>query len=152
MTTGIDVTIAATTAAMIDAMTIVAMTRKTDAKIARMVAVTTITGTTDVMTGIAKTATTAMITTVKNGLHHHCLKGATPTAHSRRPTERSTSSVVAKRPKAIDKTDQTPGRSSKLTLKTRSLCVGLNSQSLSPGKIIVFTTLTPGLTRWLSTP
>jgi hypothetical protein len=50
-------------------------------------------------------------------------------ARSRRPTERLTSlSVVAKRPKAIDRTDQTPGRLGKLTLKTRSLCVGPNSQ------------------------
>jgi hypothetical protein len=60
--------------------------------------------------------------------------------------------VVAKRPKATDRTDQTPGRSGKLALKTHSLCMGPNSQSLSPGKIIGFTSLTPGLTRWLSTP
>jgi hypothetical protein len=53
---------------------------------------------------------------------------------SRRPTERLTSlSVVAKWPKAIDRTDQMPGT---LTLKTRNLCVGLNSQPLSPRKII----------------
>jgi hypothetical protein len=113
----------------------------------------TIAGTTEVMTDVAKTTTTATITTVKNGQHHHRLKGATPMARSRRPTERLTSSsVVAKRPKATDGTDQTPGRPGKLTLKTRSLCVGSNSQSLSPGKIIGFTSLTPGLTRWSSTP
>jgi hypothetical protein len=152
-TTGIDVTIAATNATMSNAMTIVAMTTKTDAKIARMIAVTTIAGTTDVMTGIAKTTTTAKITTVKNGLHHHCLKGATITTRSRWPTKRLTSSsVVAMQPKATDKTDQTPGRSGKLALKTHSLCIGPNSQSLSPGKIIGFTSLTPGLTRWSSTP
>jgi hypothetical protein len=74
-------------------------------------------------------------------------------ARSRRPTERLTSSsVVAKRPKATDRTDQTLGRSSKLTLKTRSLCIVLNSQSLSPGKIIEFTSPTPGPTRWSSIP
>jgi hypothetical protein len=72
---------------------------------------------------------------------------------SRRPTEILTSlSVVAKRSKATDRTDQTPGRSGKLTLKTHGLCVGPNSQSLSPRKIIGFTSLTPGLTRWSLTP
>jgi hypothetical protein len=74
-------------------------------------------------------------------------------ACSRRPTMRSTSSsVVAKRPKATDRTDQTPGRSGTSTLKTCGLYVGLNSQSLSLGKIIGFTSLTPRLTCWSSTP
>jgi hypothetical protein len=73
--------------------------------------------------------------------------------HSRLPTERLiSSSVVAKRPKATDRTGQTPGRSGMSTLKTHSLYVGPNSQSLSPGKIIGFTSLTPGLTRWSLTP
>jgi hypothetical protein len=73
--------------------------------------------------------------------------------HSRKPTPRSTSlSVVAKRSKATDRPNQTKGRSGTSTLKTHGLCVGLNSQSLSPGKIIGFTSLTPGLTRWSSTP
>jgi hypothetical protein len=55
--------------------------------------------------------------------------------HSRRPTARSTSSsAVAKRSKATDRPDQTPGRSGTSTPKTRDLCVGLNFQSLSPGK------------------
>jgi hypothetical protein len=72
--------------------------------------------------------------------------------HFRRPTARSTSSLeVAKRSKATDRPDQTPGRSGTSTLKTRDLCGGLNSQSLSPGKIIGFTSLTPGPTRWSST-
>jgi hypothetical protein len=66
----------------------------------------------------------------------------------RRTTARSTSSLaIAKRSKATDKPDQTPGRSGTSTPKTRDLCVGLNSQSLSPGKIIGFTFLTTGLTR-----
>jgi hypothetical protein len=47
---------------------------------------------------------------------------------SRRLTARSTSSlVVAKRPKATDRLDQTPGRSGTSTLKTRDLCSGLDS-------------------------
>jgi hypothetical protein len=52
--------------------------------------------------------------------------------HSRKPTARSTSSSeVAKRSKATDGLDQTPGRSGMSTLKTRDLCGGLSSQSLS---------------------
>jgi hypothetical protein len=68
-------------------------------------------------------------------------------ARFRRPTARSTSlSAVAKRSKATDRPDQTPGRSGTSTPKIRNLRVGLNSQSLSPGKIIGFTSLTPRLT------
>jgi hypothetical protein len=73
-----------------------------------MIAVTTsamIAEMTDVMTDVAKTTTTAMATTVKNGLRHPRPKGATPMAHSRRPIVRLTSSLaVAKRPKATDRT------------------------------------------------
>jgi hypothetical protein len=73
--------------------------------------------------------------------------------HSRRLTVRSTSSLeAAKRSKPTDRPDQTPGRLDTSTPKTRDLCGDLNSQSLSPGKIIGFTYLTPGPTRWLSTP
>jgi hypothetical protein len=60
MTTGIDMTIATTTAAMTDVTTIAAMTATTDAKIARMIAVmtsATIVGMTDVMIDVAKTTT-----------------------------------------------------------------------------------------------
>jgi hypothetical protein len=64
--------------------------------------------------------------------------------HSRRLIVRSTSSSeVAKRSNATDRLDQMPGRSGTSTLKTRDLCGGRNSQSLSPGKIIGFTSLTP---------
>jgi hypothetical protein len=74
-------------------------------------------------------------------------------AHSRRPTARSTSSLeVVKRPKANDRLDQTPGRSDTSTPKTRDLCGGLNSQSLSPGKIIGFTSPTPEPIHWSLTP
>jgi hypothetical protein len=42
--------------------------------------------------------------------------------HSRRPTARSTSSLeVAKRSKATNRLDQTPGRSGTSTPKTRDL-------------------------------
>jgi hypothetical protein len=71
----------------------------------------------------------------------------------RRLTARLTSSsVVAKRSKATDRPDQMPGRSGMSTPKTRCLSVGLNSQSLLLGKIIGFTFLTSGLTRWSLTP
>jgi hypothetical protein len=156
MTTGIDVITAATSTAMIDVMTIVVMAAMIDVKIARMIVMTTsavIAEMIDVMTDVAKTTTTVTTTTVKNGLRHHHQKGATPTVRSRWPTVRITSSsAVAKRPKAIDKTDQMLGRSGMSTPKTCSLCVGPNFQSLTPGKIIVFTSLTPGLTRWSLTP
>jgi hypothetical protein len=153
MTTRIDVTIAATTAVMTDAMTIVGMTTKTDAKIARMIAVTMIVGTTDVMTGDSKTTTTNTITTVKNGLHHHHLKGATPPARSKWPNERLTSSlVVTKRPKATDRNRSNAREIGQVNTENRSLCVGLNSQSLSPIKIIGFTSPTTGPTRWSLTP
>jgi hypothetical protein len=73
--------------------------------------------------------------------------------HSRRPTTRSTSSSeVAKRPKATDRLDQMLGRSDMLTPKTRDLCVGLNSHSLSPGKVIGFISPTPEPIRWSLTP
>jgi hypothetical protein len=72
--------------------------------------------------------------------------------HSNPPTERSSSSsMVAKRPKATDRSDQTQGRLRMSTPKLRNLCVGRNSQSLSPGKIIGYTSLTLGPTRWSST-
>jgi hypothetical protein len=52
--------------------------------------------------------------------------------HSRKPTARSTSSSeVTKRSIVTDIPDRTPGRSGTLTPKTRDLCGGLNSQSLS---------------------
>jgi hypothetical protein len=64
------------------------------------------------------------------------------------PTERSTSSsVAAKQPKATGSSDQMQERSGTSTLKLHNLCVGRSSQSLSPGKIIGSTFLTPGPTR-----
>jgi hypothetical protein len=121
-----------------------------------MIATTTSTTTdemTDVMIVVARTTTITRTIIERNRLHHHHTKGATPTARSRRPTVRSTSlSVVAKRSKETDRPGQTPGRLGTSTSKTRGLCVGLNSQPLSPGKIIGFTSLTQGPTHWSSTP
>jgi hypothetical protein len=159
MMIGIDVTIAATTAVMTDAMTTVATTGTTGATnteaIVAMIAVmivTTTNETTGVMIDVARTTTVPATTTARSGLHCHRPKGATPMVHSRRPTARSTSSSnVAKRSKEIDKLDQTPGRSGTSTPKTRDHCSGLNSQSLSPGKIIGSTSLAPKLIHWLST-
>jgi hypothetical protein len=154
MMIGIDVIIATTTAAMTDATTTVAMTATTGVTttgvIIVMIAMVT-SATTDkminVMTDVARTTTITTITTGRSRHHRHRPKGATPMACFRRTTARSTSSLaIAKRSKETDKPDQTPRRSGTSTLKTRDLCIGLNSESLSPGKIIGFTSVTPGLT------
>jgi hypothetical protein len=109
--------------------------------------------TVDAMINVAKMTIIATTTIAKSGLYHHRLKGATPMVRSSRPTERSTSSsAVAKEPKAIERSDQTQGRSGMSTPKPRSPCVGLSSQSLSPGKIIGSTSSTSGHTRWSLTP
>jgi hypothetical protein len=119
-----------------------------------IVVITTMTSAmTDAMIDVIRTTTITTTTTGRNELHRHRPKRATPMERFRRPTARSTSSSeVAVRSKATDRPDQTLGRSGMSTLRTRDLCVGLNSQSLSPGKIIGFTSLTPGLTRWSLTP
>jgi hypothetical protein len=130
-------------------MTIVTMTATSGVETAGMIFVMTsamIVEMIDGMTDVTKMTTTATTKIEKNRLHHHRPKEATPTVHCRLPTERSISSlVVAKRPKPIDRTDQTLGRSDMSTLKPCSLRGGLNFQSLSPRKIIGFTSLTPGL-------
>jgi hypothetical protein len=151
MTIGIDVITAATTAAMTGATTTVAMTTTigmtTTEVIVVMIAMMIVTmpdEMTDVMIDVARTTTVPATTTGRSGLHHHRPKGATPTVHSRRPTARSTSSLeVAKRSKATDRLDQMPGRSGTSTPKTHDLCGGLNTESLSPGKIIGSTSLNP---------
>jgi hypothetical protein len=118
---------------------------------AKVITVTTSTLTAEMIgatTDVFRTTTTAATTTARSGLHLHHLNGATPMVRSSQPIERSTSSsAVAKRPKATDISDQTQGSSGMSTLKPRNLCVGLSSQSLSPGKIIGSTSLTPGHTR-----
>jgi hypothetical protein len=138
MTIGIDVIIVAISAAMTDATTTVATTAPTSAtEVIVVMIATTIATTTDAMIDVARTTTTAKTTTARSGHLHHRLKGATPTVRSRRPTVRSTSlSEVAKRSNLTSKLDQTPERSGTSTLKIRNPCGGLNSQSLSPGKII----------------
>jgi hypothetical protein len=147
MMIGIDVTIAATTTEMTDATTTVAMTAMTGMTTTRVIVVmiaTTTSTTTDEMIDVAGTTTITTTTTGRSGLHHYRPKGATPMVCFRRPTARSTSSSeVAKRSKATDRPDQAPGRLGTSTPKIRDLCIGLNSQSLSPRKIIGFTSLTP---------
>jgi hypothetical protein len=136
------VIIAATSAVMTDATTTVAMTTTTGVTTTEVIAMMIITMT-DVMIDVARTTTIARTATGMSGPLRHRPKGATPMVHSRRLTARSTSSSeVAKRSKATDRLDQTPGRSGTSTPKTRDLYGGLNSQSLSPGKIIGFTSLT----------
>jgi hypothetical protein len=72
---------------------------------------------------------------------------------SKPPTKKSTSSSeVAKRPKATCSYDQTQGRSGTSILKLHNLCVGQCTQSPSLGRIIGSTYLTPGPTRWSLTP
>jgi hypothetical protein len=105
---------------------------------------TTIVITTGSMIDVARMTTTARTTTARSGHLRHHPKGATPMVHSRRPTERSTSLlVVAKRSKPTNKLDQMPERSGTSTLKIHDLYDGLNSQSLSLGRIIGFTFPTP---------
>jgi hypothetical protein len=151
MMIGIDVIIAAATTAMTDVMT--ATTGVTTIGVTVMMIAMMIVTMTDEMIDVIRTTTINTITTGRSGPHHHRPKGATPMVHFRRPTARSTlSSVVAKRSKATNRLDQMPGRPGTLTLKTHNLCGGLNSQSLSIGKIIGFTSLTPGITHWSLTP
>jgi hypothetical protein len=160
MTIGIDVIIAATTAAMTDETTTIAMTATIGAMTTEaivvmitMMIVTTTDELTGVMIDVAWTTTVPVTTTARSRLHHHRPKGATPMAHSRRPTARSTSSSeVAKRSKATDRLNQMPGRSGTSTPKTRDLCDGLNYQSLSLGNIIGFTSPTPEPIRWSLSP
>jgi hypothetical protein len=128
MTLGIDVIIAAKTDVTTTvATTIMAGTITT--KVIVVMIVTTTDETTSVMIDVGRTATVPATTTARSRHHRHRPKGATPMAHSRRPTTRTISSLeVAKRPKTTDRLDQTPGRSDTSTPKTRDLCGGLNSQ------------------------
>jgi hypothetical protein len=75
-----------------------------------------------VMIDVARTTTTAK-TTTRSALHHHHhhLKGATPMVRSKQPTS---SSAVAKQPKATGNSDQKQGRSGTSTLILRNLYIG----------------------------
>jgi hypothetical protein len=154
MTIAINVIITATTTVMTDAMTTVAVTAPTSMTGVIIVMIATmIVTTTGAMIDVARTTTTAKITTARSGHIRHRPKGATPTVRSRRPTARSTSlSEVAKRSKPSGKLNQTLEGSGTSTLKIRDLCGGLNFQSLSPGRIIGFTSPTTEPIRWSSTP
>jgi hypothetical protein len=150
MTIGIDVIIAAMTDAMTTVMTTALIS--TIEVIVVMIATTTVT-TTGATIDVARTTTTAKTTIARSGHLRHHPKGATPMVHSRRQTARSTPSwVVAKRSKPTSKLDRTPERSGTSTLKIHDLYGGLNSQSLSLGRIIGFTFPTPEPIRWSSTP
>jgi hypothetical protein len=132
MTTGIDMIIAA----MIGATTTVAMTAMTGVTTTRVIVVMTSAVTTEMisaMINVTRMTTTATTVIARSDLHHHYLKGATLMVHSNPSTERSTSSsAVAKRPKTTCSSGQTQGRFDMSTLKLRNLCVGRNSQSISP--------------------
>jgi hypothetical protein len=128
-----DATTTVVTTALISAIEVIVV------MIATMIVITT-----GSMIDVARMTTTARTTTARSGHLRHHPKGATPMVHSRRPTERSTSLlVVAKRSKPTNKLDQMPERSGTSTLKIHDLYDGLNSQSLSLGRIIGFTFPTP---------
>jgi hypothetical protein len=186
MTIGIDVIIAAITAAMTDVTTTVVMTALISAIEVIVVMITmtalistievivvmitmtaliseievivvmiamTIATTTGATINVARTTTTAKTTIARSGHLRHHPKGATLMVHSRRPTARSTSLlVVAKQSKPTGKLDPTPERSGTSTLKIHDPCGGLNSQSLSLGRIIGFTFPTPEPISWSSNP
>jgi hypothetical protein len=153
-TIGIDMITAATTAAMTDATTTVvtaALISMIEVIIVMIAAMTV--PTTGATIDVVRMTITAKTTTARSGHLRHRPREATPVVHSRRQTARSTSLlVVAKRPKATDRLDQTPGRSGTSTPKIHDLYGGLNSQSLSLGKIIgsTFPALEP--IRWSLTP
>jgi hypothetical protein len=148
-------TTGATTTKVIVAMTATIGTMTTEVIIVMiaMMIVTTTDETTDMMIDVVRTTIVTKTTTRRSGFRRHRPKGATPMVHFRMPTVRSTSSsVVAKRSQETDRLDPMPGRSGTSTLKTHDLCGDLDSQLHSTGKIIGFTSLTPGPTRWSSTP
>jgi hypothetical protein len=153
--TWIDMIIVATTAAMTGATTTVAMIATTGMTtivvIVVMIATTTSATTNEMINAMIDVAETTTITTTmigRNELHRLCPKGQPQRRVPEDQQRLSSSSVVAKRSNATDRTDQTLEKLGKLTLKTRGLCVGPDSQSLSLGKIIGFTSMTPGPTCW----
>jgi hypothetical protein len=151
---GIDVITTATTAAMTDPTTTVVMTAPISVieVIVMMIAMMTVPAT-GAMVDVVRTTTTAKTTTARSGHLRHRRREAIPMVHSRRRSVRSTSLlVVAKRSKPTGRLDQMPGRSGTSTLKIHDLYGGLNSQSLSPGKIIGSTFPTPEPIRWSLTP
>jgi hypothetical protein len=110
MTIGINVIITTITAVMTDATTTIVTTTLICAiKVIIVMITTTIVTMTGATIDVIRTTTTAKTTTGKSGHLRHHPKGATPMVHSRRPTVRSTSSlVVAKRSKPTGKLDRTP--------------------------------------------
>jgi hypothetical protein len=152
-TIGIDMITAATTAAMTDATTTVVTTALISMIEVIIVMIATMTVPTGAMIDVVRMTITAKTTTARSGHLRHRPREATPVVHSRRQPARSTSLlVVAKRSKATGRLDQTPGRSGTSTPKIHDLYGGLNSQSLSTGKIIGSTFPTPEPIRWSLTP
>jgi hypothetical protein len=92
MTIGIDVIIAATTTAMTDVTTTVVTTALINAIEVIVVMIVTMIS---AMTDVARMTKTAKTTNARSRHLRHHPKGATPTVHSRRPTVRSNSSLVA---------------------------------------------------------
>jgi hypothetical protein len=95
MMIGINVNIAATTAAMTDAKITVAMTATTGMTTTGVIVVmiaTTTSATTNEMIDVDRTTTITTTTTGRSELHHHRPKGATTMARFRRPIARLTSS------------------------------------------------------------
>jgi hypothetical protein len=154
MTIGTDVITAATTTAMTDATTttVTIVLISVTEVIVVMIAMMTV-PTTGATIDVVRMTTTAKTTTARSRHLYHCPREATPMVHSRRRTARSTSLlVVAKRSKPTGRLDQTPWRSGMSTPKIHNLYGSLNSQSLSPGKIIGSTFPTPEPIHWSLTP
>jgi hypothetical protein len=95
--TGTNVIIAATTVVMTGATTSVAMSVAIGVMTIGVIAVTTSATTAEMIDALIDIARMTIIATTiigRNRLHRHHPKGAIPMAHSRRPTERLTSSLV----------------------------------------------------------
>jgi hypothetical protein len=88
MTTGINLIIVTTTAAMAEAMTIVATITTTSEMTEIVIAAMTSVEMIGVMIDVARTTIVAMTTTARSALHHHHLKGATLMVCSTQLTER----------------------------------------------------------------
>jgi hypothetical protein len=142
MTIGIDVIIAATTVAM-TTMTGATTTEAVDVMIAMMI-VTMTDETTGVMIDVARTTTVPTTTTARSGLHRHHHPKGEPQWRIQK-ANREINFIVEGRQatRSNRQTRSNTRRSGTSTLKTHDLCRGLNSQSLSLGKTIGFTSPTP---------
>jgi hypothetical protein len=158
-TIGIDVITSATTAVMTGATTTVAMTAMTGAATTKvtvvMIAMTIVTTTsemTNIMIDVVRMTTVTTTTTGRSGPRRHHPKGQPNGAFQKANCE--INSIVGGHP-AITSNRQTRLNAREIrhvnTENPRPLRWS-DSQSLSPGKIIGFTSLTPGPILWSSTP